>query len=140
MTPDQRFARPGFFPPGCPPEPHSCMPGTYIRLVSRRLEPPDADFLPQIVDQSGVTRGEGRGSICRSCALSVFSSPHAARSFLDNDQEFRFRQMARMEVSGDDGVIHPYEAVALGHYLWWLPDDGGDRSYRRFFRGCVDDC
>lgn len=138
MTTDQQHTWPEFFPRGCPPEPHSCAPGTYIRLVSMKPIPPDADFFPQIVDQSGVTKGEGRGSVCRSCALSVFDSPNAARNFLDNDQEFLFRQLARMEVSGDDGVIRPYETVAPGHHLWWIPDSGGDRSYRRFFRGCVD--
>jgi len=131
---------PEFFPPGCPREPHTCRPGIYIRLVSRKPTPPDEDFLPQIIDLTGIRKKEGRGSVCKSCALSVFSSQQAAEDFLDNQGEgFRYRCKARMEVRDGDGVIHSDDSSYPGHCLWWIPMNQEGRSYWRFFRGCVDD-
>jgi hypothetical protein len=139
VTPGTDYVWPAFFPAGCPQQPHTCNPGTYIRLVSSRPAPPDDDFLPQIVNQNGVPKGEGKGSVCRGCALSVFNTREAAKDFLDNNPEFILRFFARMEVSEGDGVIQPYENRDPGHFLWWIPESADGRSYRRFFRGCIDD-
>lgn len=139
MSSTQRFDWPEYFPKDCPKEPHTCPSGQYIRLVSRTPSPPDSDFLPQITDAANVSRREGRGSICRSCALSIFDSVESATAFRDNQGEnFRHHFLALMEVLPHDGVIHPDDQVYRGHCLWWIPKGPDGRSFKRFFRGCID--
>jgi hypothetical protein len=133
------YVPPVHFPPGCPKAPHDGRPGKYVRLLSRKPDPPESDFLPQD-DRVAAGGASPKKPNCDRCALSVFSTVEAAAAFLDAQGEnWAFPVMAWLVAEGDHGVIHPKEGKWPGHFLWWLPRSAGTRSFRGFFRGYVGD-
>ena len=133
------YVPPAHFPPGCPKPPHEGRPGRYVRLLSTREDPPDSDFLPQD-DQAPLPGVVPKKPNCDRCALSVFVDAATAQDFLDaHGGNWAFPVKGWLEAEGDHGVIHPKEGRWPGHYLWWLPRSAGTRSFRKFFRGLVDD-
>jgi hypothetical protein len=109
-----------------------------VRFLSQQVDPPETDFLPQD-DRAAAAGLPPKKPNCDRCALSVFGSVETARAFLEAQGEnWAFPAMGWLVAEGDHGVIHPKDQKWPGHFLWWLPRSAGTRSFRRFFRGCVD--
>jgi hypothetical protein len=125
------FIAPTHYPVGCPELPHDGRPGEYFRLVSRASGAPEEDFLPDPERPGYIPRKrEGRGSQCKNCALSVFTTKESAELFVaQRGPTFAYRFPVRMHLHDAHGVVKSDERTWRGHFLWWLPLG---RRYRDF--------
>ena len=119
------FRTPSHFPSNCPPLPHSENPGVYYRLVEDARNLSDRDF-KSFAELGRVSRTPA--ALCRDCSVSLFDSSERARNFLLNQPDFGQRQIARVNLAGNHGVVHKTDPRS-GHIDWWVPEGTSPRSF-----------
>lgn len=116
-------------PEGCPPQPHQELRGIYYRLVSVESNPPDYDFKSH-AERGLKPRVPSPKSLCDYCAISLFDTQKNAENYLSQNPEFRFRFLAKMNLTnGGHGVVHLAEHSHRGHHNWWLHEGDSARNY-----------
>ena len=123
-----QYIWPPDYPKNCPTAPLTEKPGVYYRMILKSDKVRRRDFKPHL-------KKNDNGNICSNRSISIFSDIKDAENVLYQSPKFCYRNIVKLELNGNHGIIHNTPNNNNSHHDWWIPENVNPLDYCREIEG-----
>lgn len=123
-----QYIWPSDYPKNCPTPPLTEKPGVYYRMILKSDKVRPRDFKAKY-------KKNNNGNICLNRSISIFSDIKDAENVLFQYQNFYYRNIVKLELNGNHGIIHKTPNNNNSHHDWWIPDNVNPLNYCHEIKG-----